>query len=112
MKLRHWSRSSVMPSGKLVNRRKRFRQEFERSRKMLTQEFSREQWTNFFNSFNRQHEGWLATLEVFATEAGAQEEARDRCSEGISVDAKEGEAAAALISVGKTPAEHVSNKIE
>jgi hypothetical protein len=55
---------------------------------MPTQEIPREQWTNFFNSFNRQHEGWLATLEVFATDAAAQEEARDLPFEGISVDGK------------------------
>jgi hypothetical protein len=79
---------------------------------MPTQEIPREQWTNFFNSFNRQHEGWLATLEVFATDAGAQEEARDLPFEGISVHAKEGESEAVLINVGKTPADHVSHKIE
>jgi hypothetical protein len=44
---------------------------------MPTREIPREQWNNFFDSFNRQHEGWLATLEVFAPEIGAQQEARD-----------------------------------
>jgi Family of unknown function (DUF5335) len=79
---------------------------------MPTQEIPREQWSNFFDSFNRQHEGWLATLEVFATDSGAQQEARDMPFEGISVDSKEGESEALLISVGKTPADHVSHKID
>ena len=79
---------------------------------MPTQEIPREQWNNFFNSFNRQHEGWLATLEVFATDTGAQQEARDMPFEGISIDSKEGKSEAVLINVGTTSADHISHKIE
>ncbi len=76
---------------------------------MPTEEIPREQWNTFFDSFNRQHEGWLATLEIFATHSGAQQEARDMPFEGISVDSKEG---ALSITIGKTPADHVSHKID
>jgi hypothetical protein len=78
---------------------------------MPTQEIPREQWNNFFDSFNRQHEGWLATLEVFATDAGAQQEALDMPFEGISLASEKGESAV-LISVGKSPPDHVSHKID
>jgi hypothetical protein len=79
---------------------------------MPTQEIPREQWNDFFDSFSRQHEGWLATLEVFATDAGAQQEAPDMPFKGISLDSKESESEAVLINVGKTPADHVSHKID
>lgn len=78
---------------------------------MPTQEIRREQWNNFFNSFSRQHEGWLATLEVFAMDAGAQQEVSDVAFEGISLDSDE-KSGSVVINVGKTPADHVSHKID
>ena len=79
---------------------------------MPTQEIPRTEWNNFFNSFSRQHEGWLATLEVFATEAGAQQEVSDVAFEGISLDSDNYKAGAVVINVGKTLADHVSHKID
>src|SRR5712664_3846445 len=52
---------------------------------MPTQEIPREDWSNFFDVFSRQHEGWLVTLEVFGPEVGAQEEAHQLPFEGISI---------------------------
>lgn len=79
---------------------------------MPTQEIPREQWNNFFNLFSRQHEGWLATLEVFATDAGAQQEVSDVPFEGISLDSSKGESSAVVINIGNTPSDHVSHKID
>jgi len=79
---------------------------------MPTQEIPREQWNNFFESFSRQHAGWLATLEVFASDAGAQQEASGVPFEGISLDSDKGNSGAVVITVGKTPANHVSYKID
>ncbi len=52
---------------------------------MPTQEIPRQEWNKFFDSFSRQHEGWLVTLEIFGPEIGAQEEARELPLEGISI---------------------------
>ena len=41
---------------------------------MPTEEIPRTEWNNFFDGLSRQHKGWLATLEVFAPEIGAQEQ--------------------------------------
>jgi len=41
---------------------------------MPTKEIPREEWNNFFDVFSRQHKDWLATLEVFSTDVGAQQE--------------------------------------
>jgi hypothetical protein len=79
---------------------------------MPTQEIPREQWNNFFNSFSRQHEGWLATIEVFATDSGAQQEVSDVAFEGISLDSHNDKSGAVVINVGKTPADHVSHRID
>ncbi|HKY42613.1 MAG TPA: DUF5335 family protein [Pyrinomonadaceae bacterium] len=78
---------------------------------MQTQEIPREQWPSFFDSFSRQHEGWLATLEVFAETVGAQPEAEELPFEGISLDAEDGELDSVIISFGKSPSQHITHTI-
>src|SRR5205085_12036927 len=81
------------------------------SKFMRTQEISREEWNDFFNRFSRQHEGWLATLEIFGPEVGAQEEAHELPLEGISLGSGRGESPKIAIEMGKTRDEHVSHTI-
>jgi uncharacterized protein DUF5335 len=78
---------------------------------MPTQEIPRDEWTTFFDTFSRQHEGWLATLEVLATNIGAQEEARDLPLEGITVASKESAPETIAISLGKAAGDHVTHTI-
>lgn len=78
---------------------------------MPTQEIPRDQWTTFLNTFSRQHEGWLATLEVLATDIGAQQEARDLPLEGITATSKDSAPETIGISLGKTPEDHVTHTI-
>jgi hypothetical protein len=78
---------------------------------MPTQEIPREQWSNFFDGFSRQHEGWLATLEIFETDFGAQQEAGELPFEGISLDSENGESQSVVITIGKSE-NHVSHTIE
>jgi hypothetical protein len=78
---------------------------------MPTQEIPRTEWNNFFDGFSRQHEGWLATLEVFAPEIGAQEEAHELPLEGISVASANESPNAISISFGKTSEDHVTHTI-
>src|SRR5467141_3584815 len=78
---------------------------------MPTQEIPHEDWPNFFDVFSRQHEGWLATLEIFAPDVGAQEEAHELPLEGISIASGDNEAGAVAISLGKTPEDHVTHTI-
>ena len=77
---------------------------------MPTQAIPREQWNNFFNSFSRQHEGWLATLEIFSTDLGAQEEVRELPLTGISLSSAKNENGIAL-SLGKDPGDHITHII-
>jgi len=78
---------------------------------MPTKEIPREEWSNFFDVFSRQHEGWLATLEIFGPEVGAQEEAHELPLEGISLASGGNETDAVAISLGKTPEDHVTHTI-
>lgn len=77
---------------------------------MRTQEIPREQWNDFFDSFSRQHEGWLATLEVFAPDVGAQHEASQLPLEGISISSADDDDQIAL-SFGKEPEQHVTHTV-
>ena len=76
---------------------------------MATQEIPRAEWPAFLDSFSRQHEGWLATLEVLSNESGAQEEAHELPLEGITSTFKEGETIA--ISLGNAPEDHITHVI-
>ena len=78
---------------------------------MPTQEIPRKEWNNFFDTFSRQHEGWLATLEVFGPEIGAQEEARELPLEGVSIASGTDEPETIAISIGKSPEDHLSHTI-
>ncbi len=78
---------------------------------MPTQEIPREDWNSFFDVFSRQHEGWIATLEVFAPDVGAQEEAHELPLEGISIASGGNGTDAIAISLGKTAEDHVTHTI-
>jgi hypothetical protein len=78
---------------------------------MATKEIPRDEWTTFLDTFSRQHEGWLATLEVFATDIGAQQEARDLPLVGITPTSKDSKPETIAISLGKTPDDHVTHTV-
>ncbi len=76
---------------------------------MPTQEIARDKWKTFLNTFSRQHEGWLSTLEVFGSDIGAQREARDLPLGGIGLT--DDNAQEIAISLGATAADHVTHAI-
>jgi len=78
---------------------------------MATREIPRENWNSFFDTFSRQHEGWLATLEVLGRDFGAQEEAHELPLEGVSISSGTNEAETIAISIGKTPESHISHTV-
>jgi uncharacterized protein DUF5335 len=78
---------------------------------MPTQEIPRDEWPSFLDRFTQQHEGWLASLEVFAPDIGAQQEARDLPLEGISTTSNGSQAQTIAISLGKTSEDHITHTI-
>jgi Family of unknown function (DUF5335) len=78
---------------------------------MRTQEIPKSEWRQFFDSFSRQHKGWLATLEVLGPDIGAQEEGRELPLAGVSLSSGGDETEAISIDLGTKPDEHVSHAI-
>lgn len=77
---------------------------------MQTREIPRDEWAAFFDSFSRQHEGWLATVEVLGKEIGAQVEARELALRGITAELKGDEDTISII-LGETPEDHITHII-
>lgn len=74
-------------------------------------EIPREEWKEFLETFSRQHEGWLVTLEVMGAEIGAQVEAEEKPLDGITAELKgEGEDSIS-IAIGLTPEERVEHNV-
>jgi hypothetical protein len=78
---------------------------------MQTQEIPRSEWQAFFDTFSRQHEGWLATLEVLGSDVGAQVEGRDLPLAGVSLSSGGDEVETISIDLGTTPDTHVGHTI-
>ena len=78
---------------------------------MQTKEIPKDEWTGFFDSFSRKHEGWLVNLEVFGPEIGAQVEQREMALEGITDEWDEVEGSTIMIMTGAEPDDHVTHSI-
>lgn len=78
---------------------------------MPTRQIPRDDWTQFFDSFSRQHDGWLTTVEVLGAEIGAQVESRDQPLIGITADLKdEGEDVITILVGGRT-GDHLAHMV-
>jgi uncharacterized protein DUF5335 len=75
---------------------------------MTTREIPRDHWREELDSFSRQHEGWIVTVEV--TESGeTRTEAHDVPLYGVSVDNPRQDAIAVI--VGHEPKDHVTHEV-
>lgn len=79
---------------------------------MKTREIPREEWNQFFDSFSRQHEDWLVTLEVLGQEIGAQVEEHDLSFGGIVNEWDEIHGNQIVIMLGTKPQDHISHTID
>ena len=78
---------------------------------MQTKEIPKNEWTGFFDSFSRKHEGWLVNLEIFGPEIGAQVEQRDLALEGITDEWDEVKGNTISIMTGGKPDDHITHSI-
>ncbi len=67
-------------------------------------------WISFLDGFSRQHEGWLATIEV-ATAVGNLTEVVNRRLRGVSVDHADGHQRA-YVEMGDAPDEALTHTVE
>jgi hypothetical protein len=79
---------------------------------MPTREIPRDEWRTFFDEFSREHEGWIATIEVIGGEVpGDQTEADGLPFHGISAEEKGSEPNAVEITVGRDPDDEITHII-
>ena len=78
---------------------------------MKTKEIPRNEWSEFFDSFSRQHEGWLVTLEVLGLEIGAQVEERELALEGVVAEWSEADGDEITIMIGAKPDDHITHRV-
>lgn len=78
---------------------------------MRTKQIPKNEWPKFFDSFSRQHEGWLVTLEIFATEIGAQVEEHELTFEGIVDERDGGSGNQIIIMLGAAPDDHITHTV-
>lgn len=78
---------------------------------MKTKEIPKTEWPKFFDSFSRQHEGWLVNLEIFGSEIGAQVEEQQLALEGITDEWRETEGNTIMIMLGAKPDDHITHSI-
>ena len=78
---------------------------------MQTKQIKPSEWPAFFDSFSRQHEGWLATLEILGPEIGAQIQEHDLPFEGITDEWDEIKGNTIMIMTGGEPDDHVTHTI-
>jgi hypothetical protein len=76
-----------------------------------TREIPRDDWKSFFDTFSRQHEGWLATLEILGKDIGAQKEGDELPLTGVSLASGGDEPETISINLGGAPDDHVSHAI-
>lgn len=78
---------------------------------MKTKEIPRNKWQEFFDIFSRQHEGWLATLEILGSEIGAQVEEHGLAFEGIVAEGDEVQGHQILMMFGANPDDHITHSV-
>jgi uncharacterized protein DUF5335 len=78
---------------------------------MKTKEIRKSEWPEFFDSFSRQHEGWLVTLEILGSDIGAQVEGRELAFEGIVDQWDEVQGNQIVIMMGTRPDDHITHAI-
>lgn len=78
---------------------------------MKTKEIPKTEWPKFFDSFTRQHEGWLVNLEIFGSEIGAQIAERQLTLEGITDERNGTDGNTIIIMMGAKPNDHITHSI-
>jgi hypothetical protein len=78
---------------------------------MPTRNIPKDEWVTFFESFSRQHEGWLVTLEVLDSDVTTQGELGDEALVSITADLKNPHAEAITAATGSRSKGHFTHII-
>lgn len=72
-------------------------------------DIAHDRWLSFLDTFSRQHQDWLVTIEIFGPD-GRRTEVEERHLKGISID-HAGDKERAYVQTGGTPEEHVTHVV-
>ena len=78
---------------------------------MDTQEIPRDQWEQFFNRFNRDHEAWRTSVELMGRDVGDQCAVDDMPLQGIDFEKVGSDAGDILIGLGMEPNQFMTHVI-
>lgn len=100
--------------GKGVTRRQEhmFPQDVQKGKQMKTREIPKEEWTQFFDRFSRQHEGWLITMEIFRSDIGDQVQECELTFQGITDEWDEVSGNSIFVMTGSSPDAHMTHNVE
>jgi hypothetical protein len=104
---------NTMLCGRVVSLLRLFRLEYRevnKSNNLDSREIARGDWGSFLEVFSRQHEGWLATLEVVGPDI-AQPAAGEFPLKGVALTSVVGESEGITINLSKAPEDHVKHTI-
>jgi hypothetical protein len=87
----------------------RGRQSPRRTAATADREIPRNQWESFFDAFSRDHDGWIARIEVAEKGRRSGEETRRMPLHGITVDTKPGARNTTSIILGLQPNVHLTH---
>ncbi len=77
---------------------------------MSTQQIPRDEWPVFFDSFSRQNEGTLATLETLSEDSGDQQ-TQTMPFQGVSYEARGSDAGSIIIMLGTEADDHLERTV-
>ena len=78
---------------------------------MQTKEIHQSEWSDFFDSFSRKHQGTPVSIEIIGPDIGAQTEQNGLALEGITVEWDEVSGNTIMIMVGASVDDHITHSI-
>jgi hypothetical protein len=79
---------------------------------MSTQEIANSNWKEFFHDFSRFHKGWIASLDVFSKDLGAQKVVTAIPLEGLMMEAASNGRHSLVLILGETADSHLTHTIQ
>lgn len=78
---------------------------------MPTREIPKSEWGKFSRDFTRFHQGWIATVDIFSQEMGAQKESNEMVFAGLVAEPRRDGRIAIEVMLGETAGSHLMHTI-
>jgi hypothetical protein len=78
---------------------------------MSVKEIPQNQWKEFFRDFTRFHQGWIASVDIFSRDMGAQKEANEMVFAGLVAGTRHDSRITIEVMLGETAGSHIRHTI-